>query len=124
MIDITNDVIRILGEIDGLNGRVYRRWPKKDAKMPAVLVSRVGGYAKFTDTDGSEVIADLTYSIDINAKNQEDADRLVSEVLDVLGGYNLHRTGLTDFYDDILRVYRVILTVSGTVDKRGNTFTY
>ena len=124
MIDITNDVIEAIGSIEGLEGKVYRRWPKKKVSTPAVLVSRVGGSTKLSDADGTEIMATLTYSIDINTDKLEDADRFASETADALSRYNLHRTGLTDFYDDVLRVYRVILTVSGTVDKRGNTFTH
>ena len=124
MIDITDQVVGIIEGIEGLDGRVFRRYPKKKVALPAVLVSRVGGNPTFSDADGSEVIASLTYSIDINAEDIRTADRLTAEVVDALARYNLHRTGLTDFYDDVLKVYRVILTFTGTVDKRGNTFTY
>ena len=124
MIDITDDIVRILEGIDELDGRVYRKWPKTTATtMPAVLVSRTGGSPRLTDADGSEVIASLVYSIDINASSLKDADRLASEVADRMARHNLHRTGISDFYDDVLRVYRVILTFSGQVDRRGNTFT-
>jgi len=124
LIDIIDDIIAILNEIEDLDGRVYRRWPKKKAKMPAVLVSRISGNVQMSDADGSEVIANLTYSIDVNADSQDVADVLVSKAVNALSRYNLHRTGLTDFYDDELRVYRAIITLSVTVDRRGNTFTY
>lgn len=124
MIDIIDDIIAILNEIEDLDGRVYRRWPKKKVKMPAVLVSRISGNVQMSDADGSEVIANLTYSIDVNADSQDVADVLVSKAVNALSRYNLHRTGLTDFYDDELRVYRAIITLSVTVDRRGNTFTY
>ena len=123
MIDITDDVIGILSEIDGIEGRVYRRWPKTKVRMPAILVSRISGVATLTDADGSEIIANLTYSIDINAEDLKAVDRIASETVDALSMYNMHRTGMTDFYDDFRRVYRVILTFNGTIDKRGNTFT-
>jgi len=124
LIDIIDDIIAILNEIEDLDGRVYRRWPKKKVKMPAVLVSRISGNVQMSDADGSEVIANLTYSIDVNADSQDVADVLVSKAVNALSRYNLHRTGLTDFYDDELRVYRAIITLSVTVDRRGNTFTY
>lgn len=123
MIDITDDVVKILNAEPELKGKVYRRWPKKSLKMPAVLVSRIGGNPIQTDADGSEVIATLTYSVDINANTQEKADSLTAIASDALSRYNLHRAGMTDFYDEVLQVYRVILTLTVTVDKRGNTFT-
>ena len=123
MIDVIDDIVKVLNSIDELKGKVYRRWPKKAVKMPAVLVSRIGGNPTLTESDGSEVIASLTYSIDINANTQEKADSLTAIVVDTLSQYNMHRAGTTDFYDEVLQVYRCILTFMVTVDKRGNTFT-
>lgn len=123
MIDIIDDVIREIRSIEAVGDSVYRRWPKKKVAMPAVLVSRMGATPVFTDADGQEVIMTLYYSIDINADVQEDAESITAQVVDKLARYNLHRTGIQDFYDDALKVYRVILTVGGTVDRRGNTFT-
>jgi len=124
MIDIVDDVVAVCKAVEALDGHVYRRWPKvaKKTPMPACLISRMGASPVFTDADGSEVVVRLTYSIDINAESQEQADGIAEQVADGLARYNLHRTGFTDFYDDALRVYRVILTVTGTVDRRGNTF--
>ncbi len=123
MIEIIDDVIGLVRTVPELGGRVYRVWPKKKLKMPAALVSRIGGNPTFTDADGSEVIANVAYSVDINAEDLATLDSIVEQVADLLSTYNLHRTGLTEFYDDQLQVHRVILTVSGTVDIRGNTFT-
>jgi len=124
MIDVTDQIIEILEGIEELEGKVYRRYPKHSAiPMPAVLVSRISGSTRLADADGSEIIASLTYSIDVNAVGIKDADRIASEVADAMSRYNFHRTGMTDFYDDVLRVYRVILTFTGQVDRRGNTFT-
>jgi len=124
MIDIINDIVSTVASIEEVGGRAYRRWPKKDLKMPAVLVSHIGRYPVQTDEDGSEVQMDLAYSIDINARDQETADRVTEKVVNALARYNMHTTGHTDFYDDNLRVYRAIITVSGVVDRRGNTFTH
>lgn len=125
MIDIVDDVVAVCKSVEALNGHVYRRWPKVSRKtpMPACIVSRVGSAPVFTDADGSEVVVRLTYSVDVNAESQEEADGIAEQVVDGLARYNLHRTGFTDFFDDALKVYRVIITVSGTIDKRGNTFT-
>jgi len=123
MIEIINDVIESLGSIEALNGRVYRHWPKKGLSFPSILVSRISGTTKLSDADGSEIQATLTYSLDIVCESQADLDAIASEAADIMAGYNLHRTGLVDLYDDQHRIYRTVLTVSGTVDKRGNTFT-
>lgn len=123
MIDVIDSVVKAVAGIDEVQGRAYRRWPKKNLAMPAVLISHMGRNPIFTDADGSEVVVDLTYSIDINAKDQETADLITEKVSDVLARYNLHTVGHTDFYDDMLKVYRSIITVNGTVDIRGNTFT-
>jgi len=123
MIDALEDLVTVLGRLEGLQGRVYRRWPKKKAVMPCCLISRISATPTFTDADGGEVIATLTYSIDINAVTPDEADAIASRVIDALAQYNFHRTGDMDFYDDQLRASRRILTFMGTVDKRGNTFT-
>lgn len=122
MIDVLPSIIGAISPIEALGGRVYRRWPKTKAKTPACIVSRISGNPTLTDADGSEVIAQMVYSIDINADDADQADAIGEQVVDRLAGYNFHRTGDMDFYDDQLRVYRRILTFMGTVDRRGNTF--
>ena len=123
MIDIIDSIISTLGEIEELGGRVYRRWPRKDVTMPAALVSHMGRMPILTDEDGTEIQTSLTYSIDINARDQETTDRVTEKAINALARYNMHTSGHVDFYDDQLRVYRSILTVGGLVDIRGNTFT-
>jgi len=122
MIDIIDDVIQALGSIEAVGGRVYRHWPKKGLSFPAILVSRVSGSTKLSDADGSEILAQVAYSLDIVCTSQRDLDDIAEEAADIVAGYNLHRTGMMDMYDDQYRTYRTVLTVSGTVDKRGNTF--
>lgn len=123
MIDIINQVVEIISNIDGLNGKVYRRWPKKKTGCPAVLVSHSGHYPALTDADGQSIMSNLIYSIDINADNPKQCDELTAKIVDALECYNFHANGMTDFYDDVLQVYRSIITVNGVVDVRGNTFT-
>lgn len=123
MIDILESIVEILRTVDGFNNRVYRRWPKTNAVNPSCLVSRISATPTLSDADGSEVIVQFAYSIDINADTADEADTLASEVIDRLGTINFHRTGDMDFYDDSFGAYRRILTFMGSVDKRGNTFT-
>ena len=122
MIDVLPSIIDAISPIEALGGRVYRRWPKTKAKTPACIVSRISATPTLTDADGSEIIAQMVYSIDINASDADQADAIAEQVIDRLAGYNFHRTGDMDFYDDALRVYRRILTFMGSVDRRGNTF--
>ena len=123
MIEIINDIISRLTSIQGFSGRVYRIWPQSKVNYPAAIVSRVSGATRLSDADGTEIQAQLTYSIDIVCASQKDADSLAEEVSDMLAGLNLHRTGTMDMYDDQLRMFRTIVTVSGIIDIRGNTFT-
>jgi len=123
MIDIIEDIVTELNQVDGLNKKVYRKWPSKAAKGPSCLVQRISAVPTFTDADGSEVTVQLTYSIEVNAKDADEADRLASDIIDRMAGYNLHRSGDVELYDDISRNWRRIITVHGTVDRRGNTFT-
>lgn len=123
MIDVIGTVVSAVAAIEEVDGRAYRRWPRKKVQMPAVLVSHMGRNPVLTDADGSEIVTELSYSIDINAEDQGTADIVTEKVCDALARYNLHAVGHTDFYDDQYRVYRSIITVSGTVDIRGNTFT-
>ncbi len=123
MIDIIADVFEQVNSIEAVKGKVYRKWPKTKAKLPSCLISRISAIPIQTDADGSEIKAQLAYSIDINATDADEADRIAEEVTDRLSRYNLHRTGDTEFYDDTFRAWRRVITVYGTVDKRGNTFT-
>jgi len=123
MIDVLPSIVERINAIQGFNGRVYRRWPKKKVAMPSCIISRISGHPKLTDADGSEIIATLTYSVDINAADADKADELAEQVIDTLAGINFHRTGDTDFYDETTKASRRILTFMGDVDMRGNTFT-
>ncbi len=122
MIEIIDDVIRALSELDSFQGRVYRHWPRKNVATPAALVSRISGTVLLTEADGTEISARVTYSVDIISASQSDLDALAEEAADILARYNLHRTGTADYFDDSHKIYRTVLTVSGIVDKRGNTF--
>lgn len=123
MIDVLPSIVQELSGIEAFHGRVYRRWPKAKAAVPSCLVSRISATPAFTDADGSEVIMRLVYAIDVNAKSAEEADALAEEVVDRLARYNFHRTGDTDLYDPAMGAYRRVLSMMGTVDKRGQTFT-
>ena len=123
MIDIIQDIFEQINGIEAVQGRVYRKWPKTKAKLPSVLISRISAIPTQTDADGSEVAAQLTYSIDINATDADAADAIAEAIGDRLARYNLHRSGDTEFYDDTFRAHRRILTFYAVVDARGNTFT-
>jgi len=123
MIDIIETVIAEINEVDGLKKKVYRKWPARPAKGPSCLVQRISATPVFTDASGAEIRTQLVYSIEVNAKDADEADRLASDIIDRLARFNLHRSGDMELYDDISRNWRRIITVMGTVDVRGNTFT-
>ena len=122
MIDVLPSIVSILRNVPGFHSRVYRKWPAKDTKLPYCVVGRVSTTVPVSDHDGSEVIAYLTYSVDINADSFTNTDKLAEDAVNALAGFNIHRTGDTELYDDSARIYRRILTVSVAVDRRGNTF--
>lgn len=123
MIDVLPSIVEQLNTVSGFNGRVYRKWPKKIVTKPSCLVSRISAFPVLTDENGGEVIATLTYSVDINAESADRCDELAAEVIDALASISFHRTGDSDFYDDTIKAARRILTFMGTVDTRGQTFT-
>lgn len=123
MIDVLESLVEQLRTINEFDGRIYRRWPKKNVTLPSCIISRISGYTKLSDDQGEEIVAELVYSVDINAKTADEVDMLADSVANVLARYNFHRTGDTDLYDDNAKASRRVLTFMGTVDKRGNTFT-
>lgn len=123
MIDVIQDIFEQVNAIEAVHGHVYRKWPKTKAKLPSVLISRISAVPVRTDADGSELAAQLTYSIDVNAADADAADAIAEVIGDRLARYNFHRSGDTEFYDDTFKAHRRILTFYAIVDIRGNTFT-
>ena len=123
MIDVIQDVIARVGSVGALAGKVYRKWPQTRAQAPYAVVDRVGRSMVLTDTDGSEVIASLSYAVDIMASSPSELDDLESAVSDALAGINFHSTGSSPMWESSTKLYRRSLTFEGVVDRRGSTFT-
>lgn len=123
MIDIIADVVSLVSGIEALGGRVYRQWPQVRAKAPYAVVERIGRSVIQTEADGSEVLASLTYSVDILATSPSELDALEEAVTDTLASYNLHTTGTSPTWESSTKLYRRSITFDGVVDRRGQTFT-
>ena len=119
MIDITEQVIDICRETVG---RAYRTWPQTAPPLPYAIVDKVGHSVEQVDADGSEVRVRLTYTIGIMASKPSEAQSISERVGDALALYNFHTTGFTGTYEEPNHFYRTNITVSGAVDRRGNSF--
>ena len=123
MIDVLESLVEQIRTIEGFEDRVYRKWPKTKPRFPCCLIYRISAVPTLTDGDGREIRTQLVYSADISGHDPDEADTLAEQVIDILAAFNFHRTGDMEFYDDLTRASRRVLTFMGEVDIRGNTYT-
>ena len=119
MIDITDQVVAVCRETVG---RAFRTWPQTAPPIPYAIVDKVGHSVELTDRDGTEIRVRLTYTIGIMASKPSEAQSISERVGDALALYNFHTTGFTGTYEEPNHFYRTNITVSGAVDRRGNSF--
>ncbi len=118
-IDVTEQVVGIIRDAVG---NAYMAWPQKVPKAPYAVVDLVSRVSELIDDEGSEVRVRLIYSVGILADKPSSARELSLKVIDAMACYNFHATGFTGTYEAPNHLYRTNLTLSGAVDKRGNTF--
>lgn len=119
MIDPTDQYLAI---IKSVVGKAYLAWPKKAPAAPYAIMDMVGRTPVQTAPDGSEVATRLTYTIGVLASTPSKARDLAGQVADALAAYALQTSGWTGAYEDPNHLYRVNVTVSGIIDRRGSTF--
>lgn len=110
--------------IDATGLTVYLEYPQKAIPRGTdyAIISLVSSVPTLSESDGSEVMARLTYNIHIYAHSQTDVLEYCSKISAKCEKYNFTRLSMSPGWNDAtLGPYRT-LTISGTLDKRGNVF--
>ena len=122
MIDLYSHVVDIIGAVDGLGGRVYSDYPSRvPTKAPYAIVGEIGNAVDLL-SDGEEIIATMTYSVDVFAPARADCRAIVSDICQVAARYGGIRLGLFDGFSES-NLARINITLRFRADKRGATFT-
>ncbi len=122
MIDITKSLIRASKQVASLNGRVYRRYPILTPTAPFMVLSPAGRSVIMIDDDGSELIVNLVYSVEILDTDEERLDGIVESINNVFNSRTTLCTSRTQEYDKETELYTASLVYAVTVDKRGSTY--
>lgn len=122
MIDITDQVVAMMGRIPAVGGRAYRQYPQARPRGPYVVVTPTGGVPELTDGEGSAIISHQTFTIDILADSPRGVDHILSAAADRLCRINIHLTGRSPMFEGDTGLFRISATFDGMVDRRGHTF--
>ena len=87
-----------------------------------MTISPFGRSTVLVEDDGSELVANLVYLVEIYDKDQERLDSLVESVNNVFNSRTALCTSRTPDYDNVTELYSESLVYSVTVDKRGATY--
>lgn len=123
MIDITAQICDLLDTIPDLKGSVFRAWPQAKLRGTYAVVIRQSRNVDLVDHDGSEVVVRMTFVIYLVSDTVANVDHLEQEATDLLAGFNFHGTASGPILMQASNLYRTAITLSGAVDRRGNTFT-
>lgn len=119
MIDPSEQFMEI---VRGIVGKCFRAWPRKSPTAPYAIFDTVSRQPESTDGDGSEIAVRYTYSISVFGDTSSQVSDFVSDIIDALAEYNFHTSGYGTTYEDPNHLYRVNVTVSGLIDRRGGTY--
>lgn len=122
MIDITDWMIQTAKLCEAFSERVYRIYPQKNLADKTYCVITPTAHAPRLMEDGQEVIADLSWTVQIFAKSPTAVDDALSELTDLYGGRNITLNGISNGYNPDYRQYTAIVSYSATVDRRGCVF--
>lgn len=121
MIENTDQMITIAKQIEEFDDRVYREFPQTMPKAPFAVLSVISMTADFV-SEGREVIASITYSVDVYADAPDDCADIASELNDLYSQYNIIRVGGSTGFDSDCSLYRVNTSLRATLDSRGGSY--
>lgn len=118
-IDITEQVVDLISDAVG---KAYMAWPQKVPKAPYAIVDLISRAPELIDNEGAEVRVRFVYSVGVFADRPSAVRELSMRVIDAMALYNFHTTGFTGTFEAPNHLYRTDITLSGAVDRRGDTF--
>ena len=122
MIDITDRLVGWAQEITAFKGQVYRFYPQKKMAGKTFAIITPTGHSPRVMEDGEEVIADLTWNVEIYGQTPTTVDSILQDLTALYGKYNITLQGITHGYNPDIRQYLTQVSYSAVVDKRGCVF--
>ncbi|MBQ7701532.1 MAG: hypothetical protein IJT54_03925 [Candidatus Methanomethylophilaceae archaeon] len=121
MITNLDQLIGLTKTVSNFDERVYRGWPEAKPESPFAIVTTVANVTNY-QYDQEEIIADLTYQVDIFADDPAEAEDLASDVSNLFNRYGIIRSGYFDGFEPSEGLRRVTINFRVSLDKRGNTY--
>ncbi len=121
MIRNTDQMITIAKQMPDFEGRVYRDYPEAYPGCPLCVISVISSTADLV-IQGEEVVSSITYSVDVYADSPDDAEDIISELIDLYTAYNIVRVGGASGFDSESAMYRANISLRATLDKRGGSY--
>ena len=123
MIDIINDMVDLAKKVDAFGKRVYRAYPQLVDRMePFAVINPAGRAPVLTDSDGSEIIVNLSYTVTIFEKSPEALDSAFEKLTTIYNAMNIQCTQYGPSFQTSNSMYMAACTFGGNVDKRGVVF--
>lgn len=108
--------------IDGPCYLEYPQQPTKGRESYAIL-SLVDSTPLNHDAEHGEIMAELTYNVHVFARSQTDVLDKCTAICDRLSLIDLHRVSITPGWSDPVLGPMRTLTLTGILDRRGQTYT-
>lgn len=121
MIRNTDQMIAIAKQMPDFEGRVYRDYPEAFPGSPLCTISVISTTADLV-IGGEEIVTSITYSVDVFADSPDDAEDIMSELIDLYTAYNIVRVGGSSGFDSDCALYRANISLRAMLDKRGASY--
>ena len=124
MIKITDQVLNMVKRVEAFDGRVYRSYPQQvQVTTPFCVISEIGHNTELTNGEGEELIAGITFSIDIYSRVSSANEDLHEQISNTLLAYNILPSSYYPDFQPLNGLYRVNATYRARIDVRGQTYT-
>jgi hypothetical protein len=124
MIDIIDKIIECTQTDEGLGGRVYREYPAINALdgLPFAVVAHSGHGTLNKDERGSEIMAQLAYTVRIYGKELEQVDCLSDALINIYNSMGIDISSYSTAYNEPTETHFSTIGLSCKADRRGATY--
>lgn len=124
MIDIIDQIIERTQTDEGLGGRVYREYPAINAMdgLPFAVVAHSGHGVLNKDERGSEIMAQLAYTVRVYGKELEQVDILSTALINIYNSMGIDISSYSTAYNEPTETHFSTIGLSCKADRRGATY--
>lgn len=124
MIDIIDKIIERTQTDKSLGGRVYREYPAINAMdgLPFAVVAHSGHGTLSKDELGSEIMAQLAYTVRVYGKELEQVDILSTALINIYNSMGIDISSYSTAYNEPTETHFSTIGLSCKADRRGATF--